>query len=163
VRRVCCSAAFPLVVASVLISCGGGKSNEAGTATVIGLAPTAVAPLGDVPLYPAATIEVNSGAEASGTVLAGTAAAPPAGFGVDVKSYSSVGLAVFQTSDSPAQVLDWYKSHMTGWQEHWSSVTGGSADQQASAIWTKDNGKEAAWMAANTQGGRTDLHLWFGS
>ncbi|MGA2285218.1 MAG: hypothetical protein ABSG55_02980 [Dehalococcoidia bacterium] len=117
-----------------------------------------------MPVYPGATVEINSGADAPGVALAGSPAAPPADHDVDVESYSDVKTAIYQTSDSPSQVLDWYRSNMASWQEHWSSATGGgTATALATAIWTKDSGKEAAWMAASTQGGMTILYLWSGS
>ena len=156
--------ALALLAASALIACGGGKSSDEKAGTELNGDHSIGTFLGELPVYPGAIEEINSGAEASGGELAGTAAAPPVGPSqVDVEAYGKVDLAVYDTVDSPQQVFDWYMTRMTDWTPAWSSRDDGSAQQRAMAVWTKDNGKEAAWMVADVDFGKTNLHLWFGS
>ncbi len=160
----CLLTALALLAASALVGCGGGRSTGENAGTGLNDDHSIGTFLGEVPVYPEAIEEPNSGAETSGGELSGTATAPPVGpSGVDVKAYTKVDLAVYDTVDSPQQVFDWYMSRMTGWTAAWSSRDDGSAQQDAMAVWTKDNGKEAAWIVAEVDFEKTNLYLWFGS
>lgn len=155
--------ALALLAAMTLVACGG-KSSDDSAGSGLNDDQSAGTFLGEVPVYPEAIEEINSGAELSGADISDTAMAPPVGPSeVDVKAYTKVDLAVYDTVDSPQQVFDWYMTGMTGWTAAWSSRDDGSAQQGAMAVWTKDNGKEAAWMVAEVDFGKTSLYLWFGS
>ena len=113
--------------------------------------------IGDVPVYPGAD-EKTSG-EWSGS----EAAIPALGSGVDAASYTKVQYAMYETSDSASEVLDWYKDKMSDWKDE-GSISGGSEGSAGGfASWTKDDGKEAAWISVGEDSGTTTLGIFFGS
>jgi hypothetical protein len=147
-----------LVMTAAYWGCGGKSTGSSSDA------PPAIGHLGAVPVYPNAIEEVNSDAEFSGQEIAGLPAAPPVGESqVDVSGFDKIETFVYDTEDSAAQVFDWYESNMSGWTEDWSSRDDGSAQHRAVAVWTRDGGKEAAWMKATEDFGKTTLFLWYGS
>jgi hypothetical protein len=175
--------ALALVAGAALVACGGGNDNENNkpAATAVedqggngggGEAEATTAPkdtpkpstgggssgsLGDIPIYPGAS-KVSSG-EYSGS----DAAIPMIGSDVDASNYNSVQWGIYETSDSADDVYNWYKDKMSDWHQEWSYSGGDETGAGAMVVWTKDSGKEAAWVIISEDSGTTELSIWYGS
>jgi hypothetical protein len=110
--------------------------------------------LGDVPVYPGAN--KITGGEWSGS----EGMIPGIGSELDTADYQNIEFAMYETSDSPDDVFNWYKDKMSGWDEQGSFSGGSGSDYGAYALWTKDGGKTAAWVTIGTSDGTTELGLW---
>jgi len=108
----------------------------------------------DVPVYPGVT-EITSG-EWSGS----EGMIPGIGSEVDTADYQNIEFAMYETDDSPEDVFDWYKDKMGDWNEEGSFSGGSGSDYGAYALWTKDDGKVAAWITVGESDGTTNLGLW---
>jgi hypothetical protein len=113
--------------------------------------------IGDVPVYPGAD------KKASGEWSGSEAPIPALGSGVDAGSYAKVQYAMYETSDSAQNVLDWYKDKMSDWKDEGSFSGGSEGGVGGFAAWTKDDGKEAAWISVSEDSGTTTLGIFFGS
>ncbi len=113
--------------------------------------------IGDVPVYPGAD------KKASGEWSGSEAAIPALGSGVDAGSYAKVQYAMYETSDSAQDVLDWYKDKMSDWEDQGTFSGGSEGSVGGFASWTKDGGKEAAWISVGEDSGTTTLGIFFGS
>jgi hypothetical protein len=179
---ICLLTVLAIVASGALVACGGGssKSNNNAAPTTApqqqGSTPAAEATstkqptasssgssggsagsLSDVPVYPGAT-KVNSG-EFSGS----SASIPAIGSSLNAADYKHVAYGIYETDDSPQTVFDWYKSHMSGWTDEGSFSGGSGGDTGAFAAWSKDSGKEAAWMTVGSSSGKTSLSIWVGT
>jgi len=112
--------------------------------------------LGDVPIYPGAE-EVSSG-EWSGS----DALVPGMGSEVDPTAFDTVKYGMYETDDAPDEVFDWYKDEMSGWKEEWTFSSGGEEDAGSIGIWSKDDGKAAAWIVVAEEEGKTSLTIMTG-
>lgn len=113
--------------------------------------------IGDVPVYPGAN--KTTGGEWSGS----EAMIPAVGSDVDAGSYSTVQYAMYETSDGAQDVFEWYKDKMSDWKDEGSFSGGSEGSVGAFGVWTKDDGKEAAWITVGEDSGTTTLGIFFGS
>ena len=113
--------------------------------------------IGDVPIYPGAK-EITSG-EWSGS----EGGIPGIGSAVDTGDYQNIEFAMYETDDSPEDVFDWYKDKMNSWSSQGSFSGGDTGSIGGFASWTKDDGKEAAWISVSEDSGTTTLGIFFGS
>lgn len=172
-RKSVAVAAIALTACIALIACGGTE-DDASTPTAEGRVQTATPSangtantpvyLGEVPVYPRASMQVNSLAEASGAELVDSPAAPPFIVPhVNVGSYPVIQLAVYDTDDSGKQVLEWYRTHL---EPEWSFEGGGAGEGAAAAVWTRDGGEKAIWVVVHEgagAAGKSVMYLWSGS
>ena len=137
---ICVLIALMLALGAVVVACGGDNGGS----------------IAYIPVYPGATW-------VTGNELSGSEAAIPAiGSSANAATYAKVQLAVYETSDDPQMVLDWYKVQMKDWKEE--PMPGGSeAGAGPTAAWTKDDGKEAAWISVGEDSGTTTLGIFFGT
>ena len=113
--------------------------------------------LGDVPIYPGAK-EVSSG-EWSGS----DALVPGIGSEVDPTAFEAVKYGMYETDDAPEEVFDWYKDEMSGWKEEWTFSNAGDEGAGSIGIWSKDDGKAAAWIVVAEEEGKTSLTIMTGA
>lgn len=113
--------------------------------------------IGDVPVYPGAK-KTTSG-EWSGS----EAMIPAVGSDVDTANYTTVQYAMYETSDGAQKVFDWYKDKMSDWEDQGSFSGGSEGSVGAFGVWTKDGGKEAAWITIGEDNGTTTIGVFFGS
>jgi len=111
---------------------------------------------GDVPVYPGAK-ETFSGEWSGGEGI------PGIGSELDTEDYQNVEYALYETDDDPEDVYDWYKDHMGDWDEQGTFSGGSGSDYGAYALWTKDDGKQAAWITVGGSDGTTTLGIWAAS
>jgi hypothetical protein len=110
--------------------------------------------LGDVPVYPGAN--KITGGEWSGS----EGMIPGIGSELDTADYQNIEFAMYESDDSADDVFNWYKDKMSGWDNQGSFSGGSGGDYGAYALWTKDDGKTAAWITVGTSDGTTELGLW---
>ena len=108
----------------------------------------------DVPVYPGAT-EITSG-EWSGS----EGMIPGLGSELDTEDFQKIEFAMYETDDSLDDVFDWYKDKMGDWNEEGSASGGSGGEAGAYGLWTKDDGKVAAWITVGEVGGTTSLGVW---
>lgn len=116
----------------------------------------AEASIADVPVYPGAK-KIQSG-EWSG----GEAAIPMLGAPVEAEEYGTIEFAMFETGDSADDVFSFYKDEMGDWEELWTFSGGGEEGMAGMGIWTKDDGKVAAWVVVGEEDGTTSLMIAVG-
>ena len=183
----CALIALTLVAGAALVACGGGNDNKA-TPTAVdnqggdqggdeatstpstGAKATPKATtkataansgssggsIGDVPVYPGATNLSTS--EFSGSQAGGMLGSLPNG-----SDFTKVQLAIYETSDSAQQVMDWYKDKMSGWDSAGTFSSGSGDSAMGYAAWTKDNGTIVAWISASEDSGKTTLSIMYGT
>jgi hypothetical protein len=180
---ICLLMVLAVVAGGALVACGGGSNDKKATPTTEAqeqqqeestpstkattekkTTPTpksnsgsSDSSLGDVPVYPGAT-KLTSG-EWSGS----EGAMPAIGSDVNAGDYNNVAYAMYETNDSPQDVLDWYKDKMSGWKDEGSFSGGSEGEMGAYAAWTKDDGKVAAWITVGESEGTTSLGIWTGT
>ncbi|MGB6838334.1 MAG: hypothetical protein WBF66_11625 [Dehalococcoidia bacterium] len=113
------------------------------------------ASIADVPVYPGAK-KIQSG-EWSG----GEAAIPMLGAPVEAEEYGTIEFAMFETGDSADEVFSFYKDEMGDWEELWT-FSGSGEEAVGMGIWTKDDGKVAAWVVVGEEDGTTSLMIAVG-
>jgi hypothetical protein len=113
--------------------------------------------LEDVPIYPGVK-SVSSG-EWSGS----EAMIPAIGGNENPADFSTIKYGMYETDDSPSDVFDWYKDKMSGWKEEWVFSSGGDDGAGSVGIWSKDDGKTAAWIVVSEDSGTTSLTIMTGS
>jgi hypothetical protein len=113
--------------------------------------------IGDVPVYPGAK-KTTSG-EWSGS----DAMIPAIGSDVEAGNYAKVQYAMYETDDSANDVFDWYKDKMSGWDDAGSFSGGSEGSVGAFGVWTKDGGKQAAWVTVAEDSGTTSLSIFYGT
>ena len=113
--------------------------------------------LGDVPIYPGVK-EVSSG-EWSGS----DALVPGIGSEVDPTAFDTVKYGMYESDDAPDEVFDWYKDEMSGWKEEWTFSNAGDEGAGSIGIWSKDDGKAAAWIVVAEEEGKTSLTIMTGA
>jgi hypothetical protein len=165
-----------LVAGAAFVACGGGDDDKDGKATPVAeedkdgngeeeeATPAAEdednggggGSLGDVPIYPGVK-EVSSG-EWSGS----DALVPGMGSEVDPTAFDTVKYGMYETDDAPDEVFDWYKDEMSGWKEEWVFSSGGEEGAGSIGIWSKDDGKAAAWIVVAEEEGKTSLTIMTG-
>jgi hypothetical protein len=164
-----------LVAGAAFVACGGGDDDKDGKATPVaeedkdGNGEEEATPaaededngggggsLGDVPIYPGVK-EVSSG-EWSGS----DALVPGMGSEVDPTAFDTVKYGMYETDDAPDEVFDWYKDEMSGWKEEWVFSSGGEEGAGSIGIWSKDDGKAAAWIVVAEEEGKTSLTIMTG-
>jgi hypothetical protein len=168
--------ALMLALGAALVACGGGGNNNkaaptaagnqqgqqatpsgGGANTPTGNSGSAGGSIGDVPVYPGAN--KTTGGEWSGS----NAAIPAIGSSVNAADYKTVQYAMYETSDGADKVLSWYKDKMSSWSSQGTFSGGDTGSITGFAAWTKDDGKEAAWITAAEDSGTTTLGIFFGS
>jgi len=113
--------------------------------------------LASVPIYPGAD-EVMTG-EWSGD----EALIPAIGNGENPADFEKVKYGIYETDDSPDKVFEWYKDKMSGWKEEWVFATSGEQGAGGIGVWSKDDGKTAAWIMVGEDSGKTSLTVMTGS
>jgi hypothetical protein len=174
---LCVLVVLALVLGAGMVACGGGgdKSNEesgqptaeqqqdngdnsnqeeAATPEEKSSDNKASGSFADVPLYPGVD-EITTG-EFSGS----DAGIPGISGDLNPEDYSSVEYGLYETSDDPEDVYNWYKDNMDGWDEQGSFSGGSDGDYGAYAIWSKDDGKTAAWITISMSDDLTNLGIW---
>lgn len=111
-----------------------------------------------VPIYPGAN-KIASG-EWSGSEMP----IPMIGSPTNPEDYGNVHYAMYEVDDPPNEVFDWYKDKMSGWKEEWT-FSGGDSETGAAGfgVWTKDDGKTAAWVVVGEDQDVTSLVIMTGS
>jgi len=168
-----------LIAAAFLVlavACGGDEDEEAPTAspTVAAeetpeLAPGEETPekpptgeegeLPAIPTYPGAEeIETATwtGAELFPIPMMGDEGPAP-------EEYGTVQFTVYETSDSPEKVIDFYKEEFKGWKEEFTFSLEQFGEKGEVAVWSKDDGNIAAWMAAFEEEGTTSVVVAMGA
>ena len=180
---VCVLMALTLVAGATLVACGGGNDNKATptavenqggnqggneatptssggakatTKATAGNGGSSGGSIGDVPVYPGATNLSTS--EFSGSQAGGMLGSLPNG-----SDFTKVQLAIYETSDSAQQVMDWYKDKMSGWDSAGTFSSGSGDSAMGYAAWTKDNGTVAAYLTASEESGKTTLSIMYGT
>jgi hypothetical protein len=164
-----------LVAGAAFVACGGGGNKEekttpaaqetqAGNETPAAKATTqegggggSSASMGDIPVYPGAT-KTTSG-EWSGA----DAPIPAFGGGENPSSFGTVQYAMYETGDGAETVYNWYKDKMDGWKEEWTFSGSSDGGWSGIGIWSKDDGKTAAWITVSEDQGTTTLTIMTGS
>jgi hypothetical protein len=178
---ICLLVVAAVVAGGAMVACGGGSDKEKATPTVQqqqeeGSTPAAEATtaksatstpkssggssagsIGDVPVYPGAT-KITSG-EWSGS----EGSIPAIGSDLNAGDYTNVQYAMYESNDSPQDILDWYKDKMSDWKDEGSFSGGSGSDMGAFAAWSSDDGKVAAWITVGTSDDTTSLGIWVGS
>ena len=113
--------------------------------------------LEDVPIYPGAE-KISSG-EWSGS----EALIPAIGEGENPSDFGIVKYGMYETDDPSDEVFDWYKDKMSGWKEEWTFAGGGEDNAGGIGVWSKDDGKTAAWVVVGEEGGKTSLTIMTGT
>jgi hypothetical protein len=70
---------------------------------------------------------------------------------------------VFETADPADRVLDFYKGEFEGWTMELTFDVDEAGMKARVAVWSKDERKSAAWMAATEAGGITEVIVMTGS
>jgi len=164
-----------LVAGAAFVACGGEEEEEAAppAAATEAEAPTEAeteeavveeeeeedgaveASIADVPVYPGAK-KTQSG-EWSG----GEAAIPMLGAPIEAAEYGTIEFAMFETGDSADEVFSFYKDEMGDWEELWT-FSGSGEEAVGMGIWTKDEGKVAAWVVVGEEDDTTSLMIAVG-
>lgn len=113
------------------------------------------ASIADVPVYPGA--EKTQSGEWSG----GEAAIPMMGAPIEAGEYGTIEFAMFETDDSADEVFSFYKDEMGDWEEVWT-FSGSGEEAVGMGIWTKDEGKVAAWVVVGEEDDTTSLMIAVG-
>lgn len=166
-----------LVAGAAFVACGGEEEEEAAppAAATEAEAPTEAeteeavveeeeeeeedgaveASIADVPVYPGAK-KTQSG-EWSG----GEAAIPMLGAPIEAAEYGTIEFAMFETGDPANDVFSFYKDEMKDWEELWT-FSGSGEEAVGMGIWTKDEGKVAAWVVVGEEDDTTSLMIAVG-
>lgn len=165
-----------LVAGAAFVACGGGEEEEAAppAAATEAEAPTEAeteeavveeegeedgageaVSIADVPVYPGAK-EVYSG-EWSGA----EAAIPMLGAPIEAAEYGTIEYAMLETGDSADEVFSFYEDEMGDWEEVWT-FSGSGEEAVGMGIWTKDDGKVAAWVVVTEEDDTTSLMIAVG-
>ena len=153
------------------VACGEEEEEEAPTATPAAAetpeagetpekTPTGeVGEVPSIPAYPGAS-EVFSGTFTG----AGAFPIPLTGdIPIGPEEFASVQYTLYETSDSPEKVLDFYKNEFKGWKEEWTFSMEELGQEGEIAVWTKDEGNVAAWIAAFEEEGTTSVVVAMGT
>jgi len=115
--------------------------------------------LPSIPAYPGAE-EVFSGTFTG----AGAFPIPMVGDGgLEPEDYGAVQYTMYETSDSPEKVLDFYKKEFKGWEEVWAFSMEELGQEGEVVVWSKDDGNTAAWLAAFEEEGTTNVAVAVGT
>jgi hypothetical protein len=159
-----------LVAAAVLVlavACGGGdeegpaagETPAAAEETPEGSSPGETGELPDIPLYPGATdvlTQTYTGGE--GPFV------PTMGEGdIDPGAYDTVKNAMYETSASFEDVIDFYKEEFKGWKEEGSFSTEQMGQKGQAVVWSKDDGNLAAWLSVAESEGTTIVIISIGA
>ncbi len=159
-----------VIAAAVLVlavACGGDDEEEApGTTPTVAAEETPEVPgpsdggeLPDISTYPGAE-EVFSGTFTG----AGAFPIPMVGDGgLEPEDYGAVQYTMYETSDSPEKVLDFYKKEFKGWKEEWKFSMEELGQKGEVVVWSKDDGNTAAWLAAFEDEGTTSVVVAMGA
>jgi hypothetical protein len=69
----------------------------------------------------------------------------------------------FETGDTADQVFDFYNDEFQGWTTELTFDVDEAGMKVRVAVWSKDNRKSAAWMAATEAGGTTEVIVMTGA
>jgi len=164
-----------LVAAAVLVlavACGGDDEEEAPT---VAAEETPALPTGEetpekpptgeegelpgIPAYPGAE-EVFSGTFTG----AGAFPIPMVGDGgLEPEDYGAVQYTMYETSDSPEKVIDFYKEEFKGWKEEWTFSMEELGEEGEIVVWSKGDGDAAAWLSAFEDEGTTSVVVAMGA
>ncbi len=164
-----------LIAAAFLVlavACGDDEEEEAPAATPTvaaeetpELTPGEETPTGEVgelpsiPAYPGAS-EVFTGTFTG----AGAFPIPLTGdIPIGPEEFASVQYTLYETSDSPGKVLDFYEEEFKGWKEEWTFSMEELGQEGEVAVWSRDDGNIAAWIAAFEEEGTTTVVVAMGS
>jgi hypothetical protein len=79
------------------------------------------------------------------------------GEGPAPEEYGTVQFTVYETSDSPEKVIDFYKEEFEGWKEEWAFSMEQFGEKGGVVVWSRDDGNIAAWLAAVEEEGTTSV------
>jgi len=164
-----------LIAAAFLVlavACGDEEEEEAPAATPTvaaeetpELTPGEETPTGEVGELP--SIPAYPGAEEvfSGTFTgAGAFPIPMVGDGgLAPDEYGAIQYTLYETSDSPEKVLDFYNEEFKGWEEVWTFSMEELGQEGEVVVWSKDDGNVAAWMYAFEEEGTTSVAVAVGA
>ena len=118
-----------------------------------------VGELPSIPTYPGATDVVSgtfTGAGAFPIPLVGDVPIGP-------EEFANVQYALYETSDSPEKVLDFYKEEFKGWKEEWTFSMEQLGQKGEVVVWSRDDQNMAAWLAAFEEEGTTSVVIAMGA
>jgi hypothetical protein len=161
-----------LIAAAFLVlavACGGDEEEEgpaagetpaAAETPAAGETPAAAeTPTGEEGELPA--IPTYPGAEEIETATWTGAGAFPipmmGGEGPAPEEYGTVQFTVYETSDSPEKVIDFYKEEFKGWKEEWTFSMEQFGEKGGVVVWSRDDGNIAAWLGAVEEEGTTSV------
>jgi len=173
------------IVAAFLVlavACGGGeeKATKASPTAAAAQTPKASPTAAETPAVGETPEKTPAGAagelpaiaaypgaeEVTGGTYTGTGAFPIPMVGqgeLEPGEYGSVQYTIYQTSDSPDKVLDFYKKEFKGWKEEGTYGMEQVGQNGQIAVWSKDDGNVAAWMAAFESEGTTSVVVAVGA
>ncbi len=164
-----------LAAGAAFVACGGDEDEDGGKATPVAeengdgeATPVAEenggaedgggeGSIADVPVYPGAK-KTDSG-EWSGS----EALIPAIGGDLEAADYTKIEYGIYECEDSSDEVFDWYKDKMNGWKEEFTLSSSGEEGGGGVGIWSKDDGKVAAWITVSEEDGTTSLMIMVGS
>jgi hypothetical protein len=115
--------------------------------------------LPDIPAYPGAT-ESFTGTFTGG----GTFPIPMMGSGgLAPEDYGAVQYTMYETSDSPEKVVDFYNDEFKGWEEEWTFSLDEAGQKGEIVVWSKDDASIAAWLGAFEEDGTTSVVVAMGA
>jgi hypothetical protein len=175
--------AAALLAGLLMAACGGGDNGDNGN----GEEPAATATAGDMDngggaeaTVPAsdegnggsdgggeafADVPVPSGADETGSGSFSSSDIPffVPGDEVDPEAYTSIDYKEYDSSDSPEDIIAFYKDELSDWDEVFVFSGGDAGDEGGFGVWTRDDGREAVWVGASISDGTTDLILIVGA
>jgi hypothetical protein len=79
------------------------------------------------------------------------------------EDYANVKFGMYESDDPAQEVFDWYKNEMKGWNEEWTFSGGAEEGAAGMGVWTKDDGKTAAWVLVGEEEEVTSLIILVGA
>jgi hypothetical protein len=79
------------------------------------------------------------------------------------EEYGTVQFTVYETSDSPEKVIDFYKDEFKGWKEEFTFSLEQVGEKGGVVVWSKDDGNIAAWLGAFEDDGTTGVVVAMGA
>ncbi|KPK45876.1 MAG: hypothetical protein AMJ77_06695 [Dehalococcoidia bacterium SM23_28_2] len=79
------------------------------------------------------------------------------------EDYGIVKVTMYETSDSPQKVIDFYKREFKDWKEEWTFSMEEMGQEGGIVVWSKDDANLAAWLSASEDEGTTSVVIAVGA